>query len=85
MLKCKRAFLWTTGAESGNKIILNIGNYHLLNNISINYLQRLIYNKKCGEVFIDSITKKYYEEDKEYEDGLGTIVIHDNNLLSYKK
>ena len=53
----QRAFLWITGAESGNKIILNSGNYHLLNNISINYLQRLIYNKKCGEVFIILLQK----------------------------
>ena len=80
----QKSFLWTTGASSGNKMILNSGNYNLLNETSINYLKRLIYNKKCGQIYIDSNTKKYYEEDKQYEDGLGTIVIHNNNLINNK-
>ena len=82
MLKCREHFYGQQELNLGNKIILNTGNYHLLNDTSINYIQRLIYNKKCGEVFIDSKTKKYYEENKDYEDGLGTIVIHDNNLIN---
>ena len=71
-----RRFVWTCGSSYGDSIILNSGNTYVLNVTSLNYLKRLINNKKCGKILLDSISKKYYEEENYYyPDNLGTIVI----------
>ena len=74
-----RKHIWTSGSDSGNTLILNSGNDGIMNQVSLNYLQRLLNKEKCGNILVDTTTRKYYEEKNEYNDDLGSIYIKKDN------
>jgi hypothetical protein len=48
---------WYTCGHYGLEIIRYIGNYNTLNNITFNYIRRLVNNETCGTLYYDANVK----------------------------